>query len=349
MLYERSTKIAEAKEIMEEQSMPAVLQLIKMTANSCESCYDIGKATDELKKQNVNITKEETISSDSQQGKELISKYNIKKLPTLIVSGEINKTERLAGYFGQKGEIFGNTFVFTALNPPYLDVLSNQIRGKVEIKHVVDSSCEKCVDLSPISSALKEQGAFIEDEEFIEYNSSDGQELINKFEIKDVPAILISEEIDYYTAIRDALVQTGAKKREGFYAVHSTLPPYRNLSLNQIVGLVDIMYLTEDDCSTCYNVTINRNILLRFGMTINNETTYDIDSQQGKQLIQKHNIKKVPIIILSPDAKYYPSLVQAWRSVGTIENDGWFVMRNPEVLGTIWDVEKNRVAETNSS
>ncbi|MBI2667860.1 hypothetical protein HYX17_03785 [Candidatus Woesearchaeota archaeon] len=348
MLYERGIKVAEAKEIMKEELRPAELKLIKITSENCNLCFDIEEAIEGLKNQNVNITSEEAISSDSQQGKELINKYNIKKLPTIIVSGEIDKSEQLTNYFEERGEIREDKFIFTALAPPYLDPLANQIRGLVNIKHIIDSSCENCVDLTPISSTLKQQGMFIQNEQFIEYNSNEGQELIKKFSVKEIPAILISDEVDYYPDVKDALIQSGATKKEGFYAVHSILPPYRDLSQNKVVGLVDVVYLTKEDCPVCYDVSVNRNILLRLGMVLNEENTHDINSPEGKQLVQKYNVKKVPIIILSPDAKYYPSLGQAWKSVGTIESDGWFVMRNPEVIGTYWDTEKSRVVEANN-
>ncbi len=348
MLYERGIKVAGAKAIMEEELRPAELELVKITSENCDSCFDIEKAIEELKSQNVNITREKTISSESQQGREFISKYNIQKLPTIIVSGEIDKSEQLTNYFKEKGEIQEGKFIYTSLVPPYVDVTSNQIKGLVQIKHVIDSSCEKCVDLTPISSTLEEQGMFVQNEQSVEYNSNEGQELISKFDIKEVPAILISEEVDYYLDVKDALIQSGATKREGFYAVHSTLPPYRDLAQNRIVGLVDVVYLTKDDCSICYDVSVNRNILLRFGTVLNKENTYDINSPEGKQLVQKYNIKKAPVIILSPDSKYYPSLVQAWKSVGTVENDGWFVMRNPELIGTYWDLERNRVVEASN-
>jgi len=347
MLYERGIKVTEAKVILEEQMRPAELQLTKLVPDSCDSCFKIEGAVDELKNLNVNIKNEETISSSSQQGKELISKYNIKKLPTIIVSGEITKSEQITNYFEEKGEIQEDTFIYTSLIPPYLDIASNQIKGLVQIKYLIDSSCEKCIDLTPISSALQQQGLFIQDEQSIEYNSNEGKELINRFDIKEVPSILISEEVDYYSEIKDALIQSGATKKEGFYAVNSTLPPYRDLAQNKIVGLVDVVYLTKDDCLVCYDVFVNKNILLNFGMALDEENTYDINSSEGKQLMQKYNIEKVPIIILSPDSEYYHSLVQAWKSVGTIESDGWFVMRKPEVIGTYWDIEQNRVVQSN--
>jgi len=348
MLYGRGTKVAEAKALMEEELRPAGVELIKITSEGCSSCFDIDKAIDELNAQNVNITREETLSRNSQQGKELISKYHIEKLPTILVRGELGKSERLTQYFEEKGDIREGMFIYTSLLPPYVDVASNQVKGLVQIKHVVDSSCEDCVDLTPLSSALEEQGVFVQDKQLIEYDSLEGQELISRFGIKEIPAIIISGEINYYPDVKEALVQSGAVQKGGFYAVHSTLPPYRDLAKNRVVGLVDVVYLTISSCPSCYDVSINRNILLRFGLALNKENTHGISSPEGKQFVQKYNIKKVPIIILSPDSEYYPSLVQAWKSVGTVESDGWFVMRNPEMIGTYWDLEHNKAVEADN-
>lgn len=345
MLYERGLKVAEAREIMKEKLRPAELKLTKITLADCDFCFDIENAIDGLKNQNINVTKEDSFSSNSIEGKELITKYGIKRLPTILVSGEINKSEQLASYFEEKGEINDNTFIYTSLTPPYFNMQSEKLEGIVSVIHILDLSCEKCVDLLPISAALQEQGVFIQDERLIEYNSKEGQDLIKKFEIKEIPAILISKEIDYYADVKDALAKSGAKEKEGFYAIHSTTPPYLDLSQNRIVGLVDVIYLTNNDCTVCYDVSINRDILLRFGLALNKENTYDINSPEGKQITQKYSIAKVPIIIVSPDAEYYPSFRQAWKSVGTIESDGWFVMRNPEVIGTYWDLESNEVVE----
>ncbi len=345
MLFERGGKVIEAKVVLEEQLRPAELQLVKINSDNCQNCFDIEKAIEELKNQNVKIINEEEILSNSQQGKEIISKYNIKKLPTIIVSGEIEKSEQLVNYFKQKGEIQDDKFIYTDIAPPYFDTALNKITGIVTMTYVVDSSCEKCLDLTPISSSLREQGVYIQNEKSVEYNSNEGQDLIKQFEIKQVPAILISEEIDYYSDVKDALIQSGAIKKNGFYAVHSTIPPYRDLAQNKIIGLVDVVYLTKDDCSVCYDVSVNKDILLQFGLVLNKENTYDINSQEGKSFIQKYSITKAPVILVSPDAKYYSSFEQAWESAGTIENDGWFVMRNPELIGTYWDLEDDIVVE----
>lgn len=341
-LQERGVNVVEAQEALDEEMRPAELQLIKITFD-CDFCFDVNTAIDSLKDQNVNITEEETVSSNSAQGKELIEKYGIEKLPTIIVSGETNKSEQLAKYFEDNGRIQDKNFVYSSQTSPYFDTTSNKITGLVRITNIIDSSCTECTDISSVSAAIKGQGIYVESEKSIEYNSEEGQRLIQKLNIKEVPAILISNEINYYSNIRDSLVQSGAIENNEFYVIPMIVPPYRSLEENKIVGLVDVIYLEKNDCPVCYDVSVNKNILLNFGIKIKSENTYDISSPEGIKLIQKYDIKKAPVIILSPDSKYYPSFVGVWGNVGTIEDDGWFVMRNPEIIGTYWDIEQNRV------
>jgi hypothetical protein len=340
-LQERGVNVVEAKKVLEEEMRPAELQIIKLTFD-CDFCFDITSAIDSLKNQNINITEEETISSNSDQGKEIIEKYGIEKLPTIIVSGETNKSEQLAKYFEDNGKIQDKNFVYSSQTSPYFDTKTNKITGLVNIINIIDSSCTECTDISLISSAIKGQGIYVENEQSIEYNSKEGQKLIKELNIKEIPAILISNEISYYSNMEASLVQSGATKNDEFYVIPVAVPPYRSLEENKVVGFVDVIYLTKNDCPVCYNVSVNKNILLNFGIAIKSENTYDISSPEGEKLVQKYNIKKAPIIITSPDSKYYPSLVNAWGNVGTIENDGWFVMRNPEIIGTYWDIKNNR-------
>ena len=74
------------------------------------------------------------------------------------------------------------------------------------------------------------------------------------------------------------------------------------------------------------------------GILANTEKIYDVKSAQGKEFVSKYGIFKVPMIIVSPEAEQYPSFVQAWNSVGTKEDDGWFVMRSPELLGSVKEI-----------
>ena len=57
-----------------------------------------------------------------------------------------------------------------------------------------------------------------------------------------------------------------------------------------------------------------------------------MSSKEGKALIAEYGIEKVPTILIKGDAGAYPSLVKAWKSVGTVEQDGTYVFRKLEII-----------------
>ncbi|MBT96744.1 MAG: hypothetical protein QF567_02080 [Candidatus Pacearchaeota archaeon] len=315
-------KIAEIKEL----NKPVKIELNTI---ECNDCFNVSGIVEGIKNQNVEILNENTYNKDSNEAKELIKKYNINKLPSILISGEINSEKIEFNNF----ELINDALVLNKINAPYLDLITDEIKGKVEIIEIIDSTCEKCISLSSIPLNFVESGVSIDDWRKVEYNSAEGNEFINKFEIKHSPALLISNDINYYENIKQGLDQSYLEEKQGFYVLPSTIPPYRNLTDNKIVGLSDLIMLVDESCSSCYNVEINKQILQGLGVVINNEDTYDINSAKGNELILKYDIKKVPMIILSKETSVYDSFVSVWSQVGTIEDDGMFVMRKPEGLG----------------
>ncbi len=340
MLQQRVSKVRGAREIAQEQLEPAILEVIMIKAD-CENCFNIDKALEDLKKQNVNVTQENILRADSAEGKDILQKYGIEKLPALIIKGEIEK-EQLKGYFDRIGDIKKDVVVYTSLIPPYYDLVQKRVVGEVTLTHLIDSSCKECASLDDFAEALKKL-MFVKEEKLVLYDSPEGKELIKRFDIKHIPALLISQEINAYPEVQQQLLTAQAREKNGFYAVHSTVPPYRNLTSNKVVGLVAFIMLKDDSCKECYDVTVNKQILQRFGMHLATEKTYDISSQEGKVLVAKYNITNVPMILVSPEASVYPIFVNAWDDVGNIEKDGWYVMRFPEIVGTVKDLKKNKI------
>ena len=341
----RAEKVDGAKEVAKEFLRPAKLEVTKILLADCKECFDIENALESIKKQNVNITREKTLYLNEKEAKKLIDKYDIEKIPTLIISGEINKTEQLKAFFENTGDFPDekNT-IFTGLKPPYYDVSSAKVIGKVSVINIVDSLCKECTSLNQVADALKQSGVGITEEKAYEYSSNKGIELINKFGIGRVPAMLISNEIDRYDNIKEQ-VQQAAEEKQGFYVLDATSAPYRNLSKGKVVGLVKIILLEDKSCKECYDVDINKQILPRFGVFVNEEAYADISSAEGGELIAKYNIEKVPALLLSPEALEYPVFVRVWQSVGSAEEDGWYVMRKPEGLGTYKDLTTNEIVK----
>ena len=349
LIQGKATEINKAREVANELLKPAKLEVTKILLSDCKECFDIEAALENIKKQNVDITKEKTLFLDESQAKELIRNFNIKKFPAMVISGEVNKTQQLKSFFNGVGEFSGqNNVVYTSISPPYYDMSAAKVVGKVSIVNVVDSSCKECVPLSQVADSLKQSGVAVTEEKSYEYTSKEGIDLINEFNVSRIPAILISNEIDYYEDVKQQLQQL-VEEKQGFYALHATSPPYRDLEQGKVVGMVKLISLTDSSCAGCYDVKINEQILARLGVFVKESVSYDISSKEGKALVSKYKIEKAPIILLSPEASAYPVFLQAWQSVGSAEDDGWYVMRKPENLGTYKDLKTNEVVSTADS
>ena len=344
----RREKINEAVRLAEKENQPAKLELIKIAASSCPDCFGIDSVIDGLKKSNVNVTSERALDFSSNEAKQFIMQYKIEKLPTVIVLGEVNKSS-VVNLWNQnwQAEMKDGTrvsVVYSAVSPPYVDATNGAIKGLVDLTHIVDQSCPNCADLAQVINFFKQQSVKFSSEKTVDYNSSEGKDLISKFGVREVPALIVSKDILDYSAIAQVWNQLNATEKQGFYALHTTIPPYRDLATNKIVGLVSVIYLNDSSCTSCYNVQVNKQILQRnFGAVIVNETTVDISSDPGKALLKQYNITKVPIMVASPDAVAYTTFVQVWPQVGNVANDGWYIMRKPETLGTYKDLSTGQV------
>ncbi len=208
---------------------------------------------------------------------------------------------------------------------------------EVQLIRIVDSSCEECFSTDNVVDLFKQGGVKIGEDKTLEYTSSEADVLIKKYNIQKIPAIIVSKEILEYEAIKSVWDQLNATEKDGFFALHAVFPPYRDVSTNEIKGLVSLIMLNDSSCATCYDVNLHKLSLSRFGVKISSETVYDIFSSQGKQLLNKYNITKVPTILLSPDANIYTSFIPVWETVGVIDADGWFVFRSTDVMGIYKD------------
>lgn len=322
-------KAEEAREI----SRPAEMELIEITASDCEECFDINTAITDLENQNVEFTSKESFDYKSAEAQELITKYNITKLPTYIVTGELDKNENLEVYLSKNTEQQDDGAVFTNLVPAYFDVEQDRIRGRVTATYIVDSSCKQCQDLTQMINYYKQSGVQVIKENTVEWNSEEGKKLIAKYNIERVPTFILNAEAEVYPNIADVWSNAGSVV-DNNYIANVINPPYRDLKSNKVEGLVSVILLEDKSCTECYDSQINKNIIVNnFRVGIVNETILDVNSEQGKNFINKYNIQNVPAILISPEAKVYTNLEAAWKNVGTIENDGWFVFREPSKLG----------------
>ena len=314
-------KIVEAKEM----ARPAKIELIKLTS-SCTECFDISEIIETLKQADLEITGEKSLPGGSKEAKNLIKKYGIEKLPAVILKGEIEKPSI------QNFDNVDDALIFTGVTVPYEDAAINKIMGKVSSIIISDKNCEICNDFGLSIVGLKQSGVFIDKEEEFDYSSSNAKELIDSFAIEKLPALLLSDDMDAYPEIAQSLGQAGSKI--GDYYILESQAPYVETESGKIRGFVNLIMLEDSSCSECYDVEIHKSIMARFGLAIDEESTIDAGSDEGKQLISKYEIKKIPTIVLSGDIDIYEDFKLVWEQVGTVEEDGAYAFRNLEVMGS---------------
>lgn len=237
----------------------------------------------------------------------------------------------------------------------YTNAITNQIIQKVEsindsqnpanleLVEIVDNSCTECFNISQVSIALAKAGVNINQSKSLELSSDTAKDLVSKYNITRIPAVIISGELEKSKLV-PALKSSGGRS-VGDSIIMESLPPYLDIATEQIKGNVDVIFLNDSSCSSCYDVNLHKQVLARFGVSVKSESVYDVSSAKGKEFISKYNITKIPTVLLSPEADVYSGLKQIWQQVGTIENDGWYVFRTMEAIqgATYYDLSLNKI------
>lgn len=325
LLYSFDSDIEKQANFKFEQNKLPEINITRLTVKNCDDCFDTDIITGKLS--SIKIIKDKYIDVFSAEGKELINKYGIVKAPTVILQGDVNKMKSLLD--GMGNFIDNNAFVYTKLTPVLLDIKTGTLAGRINATIIVDSSCSDCIDLSQAVENLNKSGMSVRDIKTIDISNEKSKILIEKYNISIAPTVIFSKDMLEYSDLMQAFLQIGTIEQDGSFVLRAVSPPYRNLSINQIIGRVEMINIVDLSCDECYNVTINKQILQNeIGVFIKNETTYSINSSKGMELLNKYNITKVPAFLLSSQASAYPNLMTVWSSVGTVESDGWFVFRN---------------------
>lgn len=319
---------AEIVQNIEEEKRPANLQITIIKDSSCSDCFSVDAIIEKIKSDNVNIEAEDAFERTDARAQELIEKYAIEKLPAFIIIGEINKNSSLAEAWGKIGEIIDGAIVFKSPAAPYVQASSGEIRGKVKLTIIVDESCTNCVDVMRYKGLSKQMGMDVEEEITVEYNSVEGKRIVRENNIKLIPTIVIEGDIQAYSV--DDLKKFGDVV-DNVFVLTQIQPPYINAANGRLMGKIDFTILSDKSCSECYDTVVYDNIIKQFGLFVKNKKTVDINSANGKYLINKYKIEDVPTIVMTGDVEVYNKPSSVWSGIGTTENNGTYVVRKAGV------------------
>ncbi|MAG91248.1 hypothetical protein CMO83_01065 [Candidatus Woesearchaeota archaeon] len=199
--------------------------------------------------------------------------------------------------------------------------------AKIELTTIVNPTCTDCFDITAVSSHVKTGNVEITSENSLEFDSNEAKAIISKYNIQQIPAIVITGEIDKINI-------QGLVKNDDSLLLPEITPPYTDAETGEIQGRVTLYNLNDPACIDCNDLATLVNQIKSSGITITEEKNIDSNSAEGKELIDKYKIDFIPIILFSEDAGIYPIIQQAWPQIGSIESDGTHVMRvvNPPYI-----------------
>ncbi len=295
--------------------------------STCTDCFSADNVVNAIKEsQRLEITGESKTSRNSNDAKGIISKYSIKKLPAIILQGDIEKIS-VQGF-----KKINDALVFDGVTAPYQDAVTGDVKGKVSLILINAKQCEQCPDMAKAIENVKKAGMHVAEQQELDFADAQAKEIIKKYDIKKVPAFLLSQEVEAYPSLAQSLQQTQVPIKEGYYVIESTTP-YVDTATGKTRGLISLLLLADSSCAECYDVNIHKQIFGRMGLAIADEKNVDISSEEGKELVKKYQILKAPTSILTGDIDSYDFFKQIWSQAGSVESDGAYVFRHLSVLG----------------
>lgn len=183
------------------------LKLTLLTNSACKECYDITVLDNALTKQfKAFVEEKRTVDYQTAEGKKLVRTYGIKKIPNMVLDGDVKAYQGLENALEKVGSASSSVYVFKQTGVPYTDIASGAIRGKAKLTIISDASCKECYDTANHLAIVKQFGLSLEDDKkeniTVDAASADGQKLIKKYKITKVPMIILKGDMEPYSTLK---------------------------------------------------------------------------------------------------------------------------------------------------
>lgn len=160
-----------------------------------------------------------------------------------------------------------------------------------------------------------------------------GVSLAKKYSITKFPTVVLEFTGDSKPNLKQFFSSSLGTVDGDVFVLTKILAPYYDAADKAIKGVVKITYLSDQTCSNCYDVTLHETALKNLGVDTSKSETYDVSSEQGKALISKYGITKVPTVIITGEISEYSALVETWPTVGVVESDGAYLFTGMDSMG----------------
>ena len=207
------------------------------------------------------------------------------------------------------------------LSYPYIKNSNEKNNYSVRIIGI-GGECKECFDLALIEKSLPENTA-VKSKEILAYNSEKGRELIKKYAIKSVPAmVVVSGDINKLG------LDSGIFSVSKGYAVFDKPVPYVDLSSGEIMGLVELKEIRDGKCLDCSSLAGLKTQIEGLGIKIKDYRIIEESSEEGKNLIKENGLIFVPSLLASRELEKYWWIFDKIKSSFTSKAN-YYVFNNP--------------------
>jgi len=178
----------------------------------------IGQESENL---GTRITETETVYDSSDEGRILIARYDITKLPTIILKKDGQWDSRLLSlWLSEIGSVEDDSaLVYREVLPPYYDRTAKEVRGKVRFIFIADSNCTECYNVTAFASDLVTVfGIYVEGATQYDISSVEGNAIASQYGMTTVPTFLVSGDAEVYRGFDDFWFRfDSTKEDDGWY------------------------------------------------------------------------------------------------------------------------------------
>ncbi|MDO8660282.1 MAG: hypothetical protein Q7K43_00185 [Candidatus Woesearchaeota archaeon] len=216
------------------------VSVIALEDSSCTQCTAAQGIVDQLTQIGVAL-ESRSVEAGTPEGAELTAKYNITKLPTILLSNEALLYQQIEQVWSSAGTTEPDgMLVLRAVPAPYREPATRLIRGLVEVTFLTDVSCKECYNVSIHENILKENFRMqLSSKKTIDIKSNEGKAIAVKYNITYIPTIILSSQASAYDGVSQVWASVGNIASDGSY-VFTAIDQlqgqtYKNLKSGMIV------------------------------------------------------------------------------------------------------------------
>lgn len=218
--------------------------------------------------------------------------------------------------------------------------------AEIELIILSTPDCQECFDVAQLVEPLKVTDEIkITKEKSYEYDSWRGKRVVEQYGITQVPTLLVRGDTEDMFDPVSFEQNLGTIAEDGTLVVTQIPAPYVEVATGQVKGRFTVTYLTDKNCTECYDHTLHQRALEALVMSPAEEVVVDRADEQGQELIERYSIQSTPTILMQGEFEVYPQLQQVWPTVGTIEEDGTYIFREigQQFMGPYYDLKTEKV------